>query len=161
MINASRVTVPEIASDITDARIGPTHGVQRRPSERPMRRPGPNPGLALPRGNNRDNLENNPSMTNWNLGIRSEMPIPAITNTEIVRKISEDIPLTFTIVDRKRVKKVKLNIKPMTTPIGLDLPVDFPPIVEERIIGRIGSIQGDNIVINPAKNAKPINKIII
>ena len=43
MNNASKVTVPVIASEITEASIGPTHGVQRSPTEKPMSKPPPNP----------------------------------------------------------------------------------------------------------------------
>jgi len=161
MINALSVTVPEIASDITDASIGPTHGVHKRPSDRPIKRPGPNPGFTLPLGSKRDNLENSSSMICWNLGIRREMPRPAITKTEKVRNTSEDIPLIFTIVERNKVKNVKLSINPTITPVGRAFPVSFPPIVEERIIGRTGRIQGDRIVTIPARNAKPTSNIII
>jgi hypothetical protein len=88
------------------------------------------------------------------------MPKPAITITDIFRRISEDIPLAFTIVERKSVKKVKLAINPVTTPMGRDLPESFPPMVEDKTIGRIGKIQGERIVTTPAKNAKAISKII-
>ena len=74
--------------------------------------------------------------------------------------MSAEIPLNLTMVDRKRVKKVKLKINPITTPIGRDLPVFTPPILEVRIIGRTGRIQGERIVITPAKNAKAISNII-
>jgi hypothetical protein len=43
MKNASNVTVPVIAREMTDARIGPTQGVQRSPIERPMMIPPKNP----------------------------------------------------------------------------------------------------------------------
>lgn len=79
---------------------------------------------------------------------------------EKVRSTSGDIPLTLTMEERKSVKKVKLNINPKTIPVGRALPVSFPPIVEERIMGRIGKIQGDSMVTIPAKNANVISKII-
>ena len=88
------------------------------------------------------------------MGTRSEIPNPAITKTEIVRKTEDDTPLILTMVERKRVKKVKLAINPNTTPTGREIPVFFPPIVEERTIGRTGKIQGESIVTIPAKNAK-------
>jgi deoxyhypusine synthase len=39
MKTASRVTVPVIANEMTEAKIGPTHGVHRRPSESPTNTP--------------------------------------------------------------------------------------------------------------------------
>jgi hypothetical protein len=70
------------------------------------------------------------------------------------------MPLNLTIVERKSVKKVKLRTNPITTPIGRDFPVFTPPILEVRIIGRIGRIHGESTVIIPAKNANAISKII-
>lgn len=69
------------------------------------------------------------------------------------------MPDTFTIEERKRVKKVKLAINPMTTPRGRF----FPELStdEDKIIGSIGNIQGERIVTTPAKNAKRISKIIL
>ena len=71
------------------------------------------------------------------------------------------MPLKLTIVERNRVKNVKLRTNPITTPIGRDFPISLPPIVEDRTIGRIGKIQGDKIVMTPAKNANAISNIII
>ena len=93
--------------------------------------------------------------------MRSEVPNPAIIIIEKIRSKPEDIPLILTIVERNKVKNVKLAINPSTIPIGRDRPVSFPPIVEERIIGRMGKIHGDKIVIIPAKNANRSNKIIL
>ena len=45
MRNALPVTSPERASEITDARIGPTHGAQRSPRLAPSKRPPENPVL--------------------------------------------------------------------------------------------------------------------
>ena len=84
------------------------------------------------------------------------MPNPAITKTEIVRRTEEDMPLILTIVERKSVKKEKLAIKPNTTPTGRERPVFFPPMVEDKTIGRTGKIHGESIVTIPAKNAKTI-----
>lgn len=88
------------------------------------------------------------------------MPNPAIIIIDINLRLSADIPLILTIVERKRVKKVKLNMKPKTTPIGRDLPAPFPPTVEDNIIGRIGKMHGERIVTMPATNAKIISSII-
>ena len=90
-----------------------------------------------------------------------DKPNPATTNTDIILRVSAGIPLTLTIVERKRVKKVKLRINPITTPIGRDFPVFTPPILEVRIIGRIGKIHGESTVITPAKKANVISRIIL
>ena len=69
--------------------------------------------------------------------------------------------MTLTIVDKNNVKKVKLKTNPVMTPIGLALPIWVVPILEDKIIGSIGKMQGERIVTIPAKNAKTISKIII
>ena len=56
---------------------------------------------------------------------------------------------------------MKLKINPVTTPSGRDFPVFCPPIVEERMIGNIGKMQGDSMVTTPAKNANAIKIIIV
>ncbi len=89
------------------------------------------------------------------------MPKPAITMTEASLKVSAEMLNNWTMVERKSVKKVKLSTKPTTTPIGLPLPVCLPPIVEERMMGRIGRIQGERMVTIPARNANAIKSIII
>ena len=77
--------------------------------------------------------------------------------TEMFRKLSAEIPVALTIAVRKSVKKVKLKIKPITMPIGrFLLPVKEP----ERMIGRIGRMQGERIVTMPARRAKRIKMII-
>ena len=78
-----------------------------------------------------------------------------------MRKKSAESPLILTIVDKKRVKNVKLRTNPITTPIGLPFPISRPPIVEVRIIGRIGKMQGERIVTIPARNANAISKSIL
>jgi len=75
--------------------------------------------------------------------------------TENNLKVSAEIPLKETIVERKSVKRVKLAMNPIITPTGRDF-----PIAEERMIGKIGKIQGDKIVTMPAKKAKIISRII-
>jgi hypothetical protein len=64
------------------------------------------------------------------------------------------------MVERKSVKKVKLATNPVITPSGRDVPICFPPILEESMIGKIGSIQGERIVTIPAINANASNSII-
>jgi hypothetical protein len=75
--------------------------------------------------------------------------------------VSAGIPLRRTIVERNKVKNVKLNTNPVTTPNGLDFPILCPPIVELSMIGRIGRIQGDSIVAIPAKKEKMISNSIV
>jgi len=70
---------------------------------------------------------------------------------------SAGTPLTLTIVDKNNVKKVKLETKPITTPIGFCFPT---PLAEDKIIGIKGKIQGESTVTTPAKNAKPSIKNI-
>jgi len=80
----------------------------------------------------------------------------------IIRSVLEGIPVKRTISVRKRVKKVKLMIKPRIMPSGF---LRLPPTDPERTIGSIGKIQGEIIVTIPARkaNAKSnnINKEII
>ena len=83
-----------------------------------------------------------------------------MTTTEKILNDSEGMPESLTIVDKNNVKKVKLNINPEITPKGLALPIWVVPIEEDKIIGRIGKMQGDKIVTIPAKNAKIIKRII-
>lgn len=85
---------------------------------------------------------------------------PKIVNIKMDKNRSEsaEIPLTLTIVERKRVKKVKLRTNPATTPRGRLFPV--VSAVEERIIGRIGRTQGERMVTIPARNAKVVRKSI-
>ena len=64
--NASSVTVPVIANEITDASIGPTQGVHNSPSERPTITPAKNPGCVCVRGSKLMSLENNFSVRSWN-----------------------------------------------------------------------------------------------
>lgn len=68
--------------------------------------------------------------------------------------------MILTIVDKNKVKKVKLKTKPVITPIGLALPIWVVPMLEDKIIGSIGKMQGERIVIIPARNANIIKRII-
>lgn len=85
---------------------------------------------------------------------------PKIPSIKIDKNRSEsaEIPLTLTIVERKRVKKVKLKTNPATTPRGRLFPV--VSAVEERIIGKMGRTQGERIVTTPARKAKAVRKSI-
>ena len=79
------------------------------------------------------------------------------TNIETPRSKLGETPVARTILERNKVKKVKLATNPITTPKGLFLP---SPIVEERMIGNSGKMQGERIVTIPARNAKA-KRIII
>lgn len=83
-----------------------------------------------------------------------------MTIMENIRRASAGIPLSCTMVDRKRVKKVKLSMNPITTPKGRDFPMFFPPIVELRMMGKMGRMHGESTVTIPARNANVISKII-
>jgi hypothetical protein len=63
------------------------------------------------------------------------------------------MPNNLTRVERKRVKKVKLKIKPVTMPYGRRR-LALPGREDERMIGKIGRIQGERMVMIPAKKAK-------
>ncbi len=89
------------------------------------------------------------------------MPKPAITSTETRRKDPAGIPVSWTIDERNSVKNEKLATKPTTTPIGRDLLVFLSPIDEDRTIGNIGKMQGDNMVTIPARNEKISSMIIV
>ncbi|OGH11687.1 MAG: hypothetical protein A3B38_03290 [Candidatus Levybacteria bacterium RIFCSPLOWO2_01_FULL_36_13] len=78
--------------------------------------------------------------------------------TDKFRRKSEGIPLIFTIVDKNRVKKVKLKIKPNTIPNGLFLP--DVSTEEDNITGSIGKMHGERIVTIPAIKAKTAKAII-
>jgi len=58
------------------------------------------------------------------------------------------------------VKKVKLKINPITTPIGRNFPVFVSLILDVRMIGSMGNIQGDSIVTIPAINENIRRRII-
>ena len=110
---------------------------------------------------NCESLEKSSSVQYWNLGINIDIPKRAITTTEKILNDSAGIPESLTIVDRKSVKNVKLNMNPVITPNGRALPIWVVPMLEDKIIGSIGKMQGDKIVTTPAKKAKIISKIII
>jgi hypothetical protein len=61
------------------------------------------------------------------------------------------------MLDKKRVKKVKLVINPATTPSGRF----FPPVrVPDNTTGRMGRMQGERIVTTPPMNANKRRRII-
>lgn len=158
MKKAFKVTVPVIAKDITEAKIGPTQGVHKIPSEMPTKSPDPKPGLRLVLGAKELSLTNNCSIQNWNLGIKKVTPKTPIIITEAILKVSRGIPNKLTMVDKKSVKKVKLKTKPVTIPNGRDLPKFLPAREEDKTIGNSGKIQGESTVTNPARKANSKSK---
>lgn len=157
---ALKVTCSVRASEITEARIGPTQGVQSKPKERPIANPGKKLELFDSLGVNLGNLAKRSSTKTKNLGIKSDNPKKKITMIENNLKVSADIPKVLTNDVRNKVKNVKLAIKPTIIPIGRALPLSWPPTVEVKIIGKIGNIQGERIVTIPAIKAKEIKVII-
>lgn len=90
----------------------------------------------------------------------NEKPNPAIMIIEAILSVSAGICRIFTIADKNSVKNVKLAIKPKTIPNGFDLSDFLPPTVEDKMIGKIGKMHGDKIVITPAINANNIKSNI-
>jgi hypothetical protein len=70
-----------------------------------------------------------------------------------------EIFVNRTIVDKKRVKNVKLKTNPVTTPSGRLFPVTSTE--DDNMIGKIGSIHGDKIVTTPARKANMTSKIMM
>jgi hypothetical protein len=147
----------DAASVMTEAMIGPTQGVQTRPRLMPIASPPVNPVSPCVLGVNRASLLNSCSIYNCTRGIRRLIPNSKTMITENVRRKSAETPVSLTKVERKRVKNVKLMIKPVTIPKGLFFPVPTEP---DRTMGRIGSMHGDRIVTTPAINENKIKKII-
>jgi hypothetical protein len=154
---ASVPTLPLIASEITDAKIGPTQGVHKSPILEPIKIPPIYPESPLPFRENLEKKVNNLSNTTWNLGIRSPTPKRKIITIEKIRRESAEIPRVLTSKLKKRVKNVKLKIKPVTTPKGLFLPPLSDP---DKTIGRIGRMHGERIVTTPPIKANIIKRIM-
>lgn len=74
------------------------------------------------------------------------------------RKISVLIPSAFANANENVAKNVKLRIKPTITPSGRLLPPVSDP---DNTIGKMGNMQGDKIVTNPAIKAKTSSIIIV
>lgn len=140
---------------MTEAKIGPTQGVHNNPKEIPTNIPPKKPVLFWFLGTKLLNFENKISIQIENLGINSERPNIINTNIEKFRKESADMPVIETIVDKNRVKKVKLATNPVTTPNGRF----FPEVStdEDKMTGKIGKMQGESIVTIPARKAKIIS----
>src|SRR3989338_3873660 len=80
--NADSVTSPLKASEITEASIGPTHGVHKSPMLIPIKIPPKKPSLPVCLGENLDNLANNFSSNSLNFGTKKDRPKRKITITE-------------------------------------------------------------------------------
>lgn len=85
-------------------------------------------------------------------------PNKKMTMIDTTLSESAEMCSALTKVERKRVKKVKLAIKPVTIPSGFL----FPPVTEPaNTMGRIGRIQGDKMVTIPATKANNMRMIIL
>ncbi len=139
------------ARAMTDAIIGPTHGVHTRPrlkpSAIPLKKLVP---CCLLEENKPEIFVKRRSIPAWNCGSRRLSPKRKTTVIEKLRKVSGDTPVALTIDERKSVKSVKLKMNPITIPTGRLCPPDREP---ERTIGRTGSMQGERTVTSPAKKA--------
>ncbi len=153
------MTLLVAANVITEAIIGPTHGVQISPRLTPNNNPlqKPFPFGVLPE-TLEASLVNNFSMSTWKLGKSKVAPKRRIITTEIFRKISAEIPVARTIADKNSVKSVKLRTKPVTMPIGLLCP---PFIDPDNTTGSIGRMHGESIVTKPAIKEKNTSKIML
>ena len=90
-------------------------------------------------------------------GITNIRPKERMTAAASVLKKSADRLVKRTKLDRNKVKKVKLKIKPAIIPNGLLLP---PVVPLPKTIGRIGKMQGDKMVTIPPKKANRIKTSI-
>src|SRR3989344_532018 len=153
-MTAVPVTEPVKAREMTEARMGPTQGVQIKPKLIPTTTPPKKPDLLAVLGTREDSRANNFSVSLWADGKSKVRPKTAIITTDSVRKESAGIPTALTRVVKKRVKKVKLITKPATTPKARDRP---PPRELVRTIGNTGRMQGERMVTTPAKKAKAVS----
>lgn len=138
--------------------MGPTHGVHKSPRLSPSMTPPIKPEPELRDGENLIKELTIFSKIIPKGGKSCKRPNRNITMTEIFLSRSEDIPVSLTIDDKNKVKKVRLTIKPITTPKGLLFPLSIPP---DNIIGNTGNIQGERMVTKPAMKAKRIRIIIL
>ena len=143
---------------MTEAKIGPTHGVQSSPNEKPINRPPKKPVWFCDDGANPAKRLNQISIWVWIRGMSKLAPKIANIKMEMKRSEFAGIPLTRTIVDKNKVKKVKLVTNPATTPSGFCFPV---PSEDERMIGSKGRMHGESTVTIPAKNAKKMSSSTI
>lgn len=157
-ITADAFTVLVAASVMTDAMIGPTHGVHTSPRLKPKSTPPLNPLFDWDDANRLISLLAILSNACCNFGMTSAAPSASMMMTEVERRMSGDAPVYLTSVARERVKNEKLATNPTTTPYGLYLPPAIPPL---RTSGRMGKIHGDRIVTNPPANANKVSNIIL
>lgn len=156
MINTDcKSTLPVIASEMTEAKIGPTHGVHNNPKEMPTKTPPQKPVLFWFFGKRLLIFENKISIQTEKRGIKSEKPNEINTNIEKFRNELAEIPVNETIEDKNSVKNVKLATNPVTTPSGLFFPDGSTE--EDKMTGKIGKMQGESIVTIPARKAKIIS----
>ena len=148
-----KVMVPVRARVITEARIGPTHGVQIKPSDKPTKNPVQKPPSCPENcGTLLTNKEKILSMKACAALDNIVRPRIATMKIEKLRRVLGDMFKTFTKVDRKRVKNVKLAMKPVTVPTCF-FKSPLPETETDKTIGKTGKIQGERIVTTPAINA--------
>jgi hypothetical protein len=145
---------------MTEAKIGPTQGVHNKPKDKPTIIPPPKPGLGLTTGTKLESLEKACSKSNWTLGTNKDKPNIKTTIIDRDLRLDPVIPRPLTIPTKKSVKNVKLDIKPIITPIGRCELFGSPPKEDDKIIGSMGKIHGDKIVTKPAKKANKQRRII-
>ena len=159
--NVIRIALPltefVAARVITDAIIGPTHGVHTNPKLTPRISPPKNPEPFGRLETLEASFVKSFSIRIWKLGRRRLTPNKRIMITDKFLKTSADIPVNLTIAERKSVNKEKLSTKPVTIPNGLLCPPVKDP---DKTTGKIGRIQGERIVTKPARNEKAMSKII-
>jgi hypothetical protein len=90
----------------------------------------------------------------------SEMPNKPTIPMDSCRIKSAGMPLRRTIVERNRVKNVKLDTKPVITPSGRALLLPEPATLEVRMMGSSGNIHGERMVKIPARKEKRIRMSI-
>lgn len=156
MSSAEPLNCPVSAREMTDAKMGPTHGVHTSPILKPITIPPQKPSPracgaceARPKKRRSDNI--------CIAGEIKAIPKIKIIIMESPRKKSAETPNDFTTAVRKSVKTVNPIINPVIIPQGLFLPPDREP---DKTTGNMGNMHGDNIVTTPPRNANS-NKIIM
>ena len=151
---------------ITEAMMGPTHGVQTsprlRPTTSPLQKPAKRAAPAAPPAPARATgaplpeppllairlvRSSNPFRSR---GTSITIPNRAINTTATTRSASAGMPSARTIAARVSVKTVKLTTKPASTPKGRAFP---PPMLPESTMGSTGRMHGERIVITPETKA--------
>ena len=154
MRTSSVVTEEVAASVITEARMGPTQGVQRIPSDNPIVRPETIGEPLVLMGECERSPEVSFSQRIVSRGMMRVRPkMVRMATAMILRKLASR-PVSLTMVERAMVKIVKLAINPKMIPSDLWRLLVLPVA---RRIGWSGRIQGERIVTMPARKANMIS----